>query len=128
MTPAEQIISIVFNTAEKLGVHLMLVGAAARDFWLNHFQVRANVRTTCDVDLACLVSDWNEYRRLIDTLVKNSELQTDARGIRHRLWLADQISVDIVPFGGVENESGTFAWPPDFQEDCKCTRLYCGSH
>ena len=34
--------------------------------------------------------------------------------MRHRLWLADEISVDIVPFGGIESQSGTIAWPPNF--------------
>ena len=58
MSPMERIVSTVFDTAERLGIRLMLVGAAARDFWLNRLEVRANVRTTQDVDLACLVGDW----------------------------------------------------------------------
>ncbi|MGN0866678.1 MAG: hypothetical protein ACI4SG_03250 [Oligosphaeraceae bacterium] len=65
MTPVESIVSSVFGTAERLGIRLMLVGAAARDFWLARFEVRANVRTTQDVDLACLVAEWEEYDRLL---------------------------------------------------------------
>ena len=114
MTPMERIVSVVFGTAEQLGIRLMLVGAAARDFWLKQFDVRANVRTTHDVDLACLVSEWSEYDRLISTLSGKGGLLPDPRGIRHRLWLADEISVDIVPFGGIEDEHGEFAWPPEF--------------
>ena len=101
MTPMERIVSAVFGTAEKLGIRLMLVGAAARDFWLACFDVRANVRTTHDVDLACLVAEWDGYDRLISTLTAEGGLLPDPRGVRHRLWLADEISVDIVPFGGV---------------------------
>ena len=114
MAPMERIVSVVFGTAEQLGIRLMLVGAAARDFWLKQFDVRANVRTTHDVDLACLVSEWSEYDRLISTLSGKGGLLPDPRGIRHRLWLADEISVDIVPFGGIEDEHGEFAWPPEF--------------
>ncbi len=115
MTSMEKIVSIVFKTAERLGVQLMLVGAAARDFWLNHFEVRTNVRSTCDVDLACWVAGWDEYNQLISELLDNGGLLPDSRGIPHRLWLSNEISVDIVPFGGVENERGEFAWPPDFE-------------
>ncbi len=61
MTPKERIVSSVFGTAERLGIRLMLVGAGARDFWLARFAVRANVRATQDVDLACLVADWDIF-------------------------------------------------------------------
>jgi len=115
MTPMEKIVSIVFDTAERLGIRLMLVGAAARDFWLNRFEIRANIRTTHDVDLACLVGDWDGYNHFIQALMSEGGLLPDPRGIRHRLWLANEISVDIVPFGGVENERGEFAWPPEFE-------------
>ncbi|MGN0880458.1 MAG: hypothetical protein ACI4WT_13545 [Oligosphaeraceae bacterium] len=111
----EKIVSAVFDTAERLGIRLMLVGAEARNFWLEHFDVRANVRTTHDVDLACLVAAWEGYDRLLSTLTNEGGLLPDPRGIRHRLWLADEISVDIVPFGGVEDECGEFAWPPKFE-------------
>jgi len=115
MTSAEKIISVVFETAERLGIRLMLVGAAARDFWLKRFDVKANIRTTQDVDLACLVGEWDEYNRLILALANEGGLLPDSQGIRHRLWLADEISVDIVPFGGVEDAHGVFAWPPEFE-------------
>jgi len=36
MSPAEEIIAIVFNAADAIGIPLMLVGAAARDFWLKY--------------------------------------------------------------------------------------------
>ena len=114
MLPLERIVSIVFGTAAQLGIQLMLVGAVARDFWLKQFDVRANIRTTHDVDIACLVREWDEYTRLISTLSGEGGLLPDSRGIRHRLWLDDEISVDIIPFGGIENEHGEFAWPPEF--------------
>jgi len=115
MTPAEKIVSVVFGTAEDLGIRLMLIGAAARDFWLDRSEIKISVRTTCDVDLVCRVAEWKEYDRLFAALREQGELQPAPRGIRHRLWLADEICVDIVPFGGVEDERGVFAWPPDFE-------------
>lgn len=113
MSPAEKIISIVFKAADAIGIHLMLVGAAARDFWLKYFDLRANVRNTGDVDLACWVSNWEDYQRLMALLLQEYRLMQDPR-ISHRLWLADEISVDIVPFGNIENQSGEIAWPPNF--------------
>ena len=116
MTPMEKIVSAVSRTADRLGIRLMLVGAAARDFWLARFNVRANVRTTRDVDLACLVAAWDGDDRLLLTLTAEGGLRPDPYGVRHRLWLGDEIYVDIVPFGGVEDEHGEFAWPPAFEK------------
>ena len=113
MTPAEKIIGIVFQAAEELGLPLMLVGAACRDFWLKRFEVRVNVRATVDVDLACWVSSWDDYQALQRSLVQKYRLRRDLRRT-HRLWLAEEISVDIVPFGGIESDEGEIAWPPDF--------------
>ena len=85
MTSMEKIVSIVFCTADRLGIQLMLVGAEARDFWLKQFSVKANIRTTHDVDLACLVGDWDKYANLFSALISVGGLQPDTRGIRHRL-------------------------------------------
>lgn len=115
MTSGEQIISIVGHAAQSLEIHLMLVGAAARDFWINRFAVPTiNVRTTQDVDLACWVASWQEYTQLMELLVSKYGLFQDTSK-KHRLWFRDEISVDIVPFGGLEAPFGEIAWPPNYE-------------
>ena len=113
MNMAEEILSIIANTVQKLNGHLMLVGAYSRDYWIKERGVCGHARATMDVDLACRVSSWDEYNRIVESLVLEGGLRQDAR-IRHRLWLRNDIYADFVPFGGVEDDNGEFSWPPDF--------------
>lgn len=113
MNAAEEILAIITDTVNKLDGQLMLVGAYARDYWIKERRVIGNARVTMDVDLACRVFSWEEYNRIVDGLKREGGLRQDAK-IRHRLWLRDEIYADFVPFGGIEDENGDFAWPPDF--------------
>ena len=95
----------------------MLVGAGARDFWINRFcSFHGNQCSyTQDVDIACWVASWQEYKQLMELLVSKNGLFPDTSK-KHRLWLRDEISeVDIVPFGGLENAFGEIAWPPNYE-------------
>ncbi len=113
MTPAEEILAIIANTVHLLKGHLMLVGAYSRDYWIKERRVIGNARVTMDVDLACRVFSWDEFNQIINGLKNKGGLRQDTI-IRHRLWLRDEIYADIVPFGGIEDGNGDFAWPPDF--------------
>lgn len=113
MNAAEEILAIIADTVNKLDGQLMLVGAYARDYWIKERGVVGNARMTMDVDLACRVFSWEEYNRIVDRLKREGGLRQDA-SIRHRLWLRDEIYADFVPFGGIEDGNGDFAWPPDF--------------
>lgn len=113
MNAAEEILAIIADTVNKLDGQLMLVGAYARDYWIKERGVVGNARMTMDVDLACRVFSWEEYNRIVDGLKREGGLRQDA-SIRHRLWLRDEIYADFVPFGGIEDGNGDFAWPPDF--------------
>ena len=113
MNAAEEILSIIADTVNKLDGQLMLVGAYARDYWIKERRVIGNARVTMDVALACRVFSWEEYNRIVDDLKREGGLRQDAN-IRHRLWLRDEIYADFVPFGGIEDGNGDFAWPPGF--------------
>ena len=84
MTPAEEILIIIANTVKKLNGQLMLVGAYSRDYWIKERGICGHARATMDVDLACRVSSWDEYNRIVDSLVMCGGLRQDSR-IRHRL-------------------------------------------
>jgi predicted nucleotidyltransferase len=113
MTPAEEILAIVANAVQSLHGRLMLVGAYSRDYWMQALKVHGAARMTLDVDLACRVSTWTEFQRIMDSLKTEQKLRQDAR-LKHRLWLRDEIYVDLIPFGGIEDANGEYAWPPDF--------------
>lgn len=56
-----------------------------------------------------------EFNRIIEYLKTEKGLQADAK-IKHRLWLRDEIYADFIPFGGIEDEKGEYAWAPDFED------------
>ena len=115
MTLEEQVISLIGQAAQSLNIHLMLVGAGARDFWIRKFDIdRTKVRTTQDVDLACWVATWQEYKHLMELLTSKYDLVQDTSK-KHRLWLKNEMSVDIIPFGGLEDAQGKITWPPNHE-------------
>ena len=113
MTAADEILVIIANAVQSLGGQFMLVGAYARDYWIKECGVRGYARVTMDVDLACRVSSWDEYTRIMGALLERGGLHQDDK-IQHRIWLRDEIYADFVPFGGIEDANGEFQWPPDF--------------
>ena len=113
MTLKEEILTVISEAAMELDAHLMLVGAYSRDYWIRKCGVCGNARKTMDVDLACWVSSWEEFNQIMIILTSRHGLRQDGR-IKHRLWLRNEIYADLIPFGGIEDANGEFAWPPNF--------------
>ena len=113
MTPSEEILSIIAEAVKSLNGHLMLVGAYSRDYWIQAMKVYGTARMTVDVDIACRVSTWAEFQQIMDFLKTENRLRQDTK-VKHRLWLRDEIYADLIPFGGIEDANGEYAWPPDF--------------
>ncbi len=92
---------------------LVLVGAAARDVLLVHAHGAQPQRATEDTDLALAVPDWDTFLRAREALVASGAFKAD--GPPHRVWFGDQ-RIDIIPFGGVERDDRSIAWPPEGAE------------
>ncbi len=109
------------QVAATQAVPFFVVGAAARDMVLEHgFGVRSP-RATTDVDLAIAVGHWRAYQQFFSAMASAGILKPVA-GIAHKYELADSsLTVDIVPFGGVEKPAGTIAWPPAFDTEMTVT-------
>jgi predicted nucleotidyltransferase len=118
----------LFRTVDKLiqqlAIPYVVIGATARDIVL-HYGYGAGVeRATQDVDFAIEVATWAAFDALKQKLVETGfELTRE----QHRLTSPSGAVVDIVPFGEVEGEQGSIAWPPKgdvvmsvlgFQEAC----------
>ena len=112
MNIQQELIEIVASAAERLGIDIMLIGAFARDYWSGKFDLQGNTRTTYDVDFSCQVVAWDEFEKLFELLKSGYGLQPDAKK-NHSLWLRDEISLDLVPCGGIADSSGMISWPPD---------------
>lgn len=122
MNAQDELITLVVRAADELGIDIMLIGAWARDYWAEHFEMQGNIRTTFDIDFACQLAVWNDFDRLRRYLRDRCGLREDARKI-HSLWLRDEVSMDIVPCGRIADENGMIAWPPD-HENTLCVLGY----
>jgi len=102
-------LGIVDEVAKKIGTPYLVVGATARDM-LMHFGYGAAVqRATADLDFAIQLPDWETYASITDRLVvfgfKRSKQQ-------QRLFGPGAMPIDLVPFGGVADDSSNIRWPP----------------
>jgi predicted nucleotidyltransferase len=101
-----------FNAiAVPAGIQAIIVGAFARDLLLR-FQYGINtLRSTEDVDLALVCENWNAYEHLRSKLLESNNFAPRGEA-KHRLRHRSDISVDVVPFGGLETPDRQIEWPP----------------
>jgi predicted nucleotidyltransferase len=78
----------------------LVMGAGARDLLLVQAHGVDPHRATEDTDLALAVPSWDAFLGVREGL---------------RLWFGEQ-RLDIVPFGGVERDDRSIAWPPEGAE------------
>lgn len=90
---------------------LLLVGATARDVLLSYAHGIPVERATLDIDFAVAVADWEDYLELRNILLAGGVFIEDPR-VLHRLLLPPHTKLDLIPFGGVERDDRTIAWPP----------------
>jgi predicted nucleotidyltransferase len=116
MDHLNRIIEFVSEAALHKNIDFLLIGAYARDIFLKGTSIIATPRMTYDIDVACQVKNWKEYNSLIKILIEDYGFRP-AKGHKQRLLSEDDIPLDIVPFGEIENQNGEIAWPPDFDEN-----------
>lgn len=93
--------------AEDVADRSLIIGATARDLILHHAHQLPITRGTVDLDIAVSVRSWDAFRRLERRLRDGGARRDD--GTVHRFYV-DDYKVDIVPFGGVEQQ-GMIVWP-----------------
>lgn len=91
---------------------VLLVGAMARDLLLYHAHGIRVVRATSDVDLALTVADWEEFGKLRSALLSSGSFEPHHK-VSHKVFHRGRLEIDLIPFGGVERDDGTIAWPPE---------------
>lgn len=100
---------------EKYGQPLYVVGATARDTALKLLGAEKAKRGTKDLDVAIAIDKWDTYNDIAKTLLENN-FTKDPQRKQKFYYLGENgdmdYDVDIVPFGGVE-EDEIVSWPPD---------------
>ena len=113
--PAEQvnIIRHVVRAAETHQLRIFIVGAQARDLMLQYVYELPVHRATNDIDFVVIVESWDEFTKLRDDLIVDKKFQPH-RTMTQRLVHENELLIDLVPFGGLEEVRGQISWPPDF--------------
>jgi len=111
------ILSEIQAVAGALGCAYLLVGATARDMLMTHVFGLESRRATHDVDFAIALDDWARFDTLKAALVATDSFAPAADRV-HLLHYrpaeyGHAFPVDLIPFGGVEQEAHRIAWPPD---------------
>jgi predicted nucleotidyltransferase len=92
-------------------VEWLVVGALARDLHLSYAHGIRVDRVTTDTDLALTIATWAEFAHVRHALLASGNFVADRR-IEHKLFHRSGRALDVVPFGDIEDRSGSIAWPP----------------
>lgn len=111
------IVSEMKKAVAELGVEVFLVGAAARIILLEHVYNQNIGRATRDIDFAFAVEDWDQFALIKKRLLSNHQFG-EVKNVAHRLRYTQkesniQFEVDLIPFGGIEDDNSVIAWPPE---------------
>lgn len=98
--------------AATQGAPWFLTGATARDLLFQHGYGIQTGRQTQDVDFAVMVGSWEIFQAMRARLIASHDF-TEVKGLLHRLNFSGGIVVDLMPFGAIERQDRTIAWPPD---------------
>lgn len=99
----DRVVAELLSNSTTEADSIMVIGAHCRDLLHVAFGRTDLLRSTNDVDIALAVNGYPEYRRITSALPRSG-----ATGVRYAI--AD-ISVDVVPFGDIEDPAGTTPLP-----------------
>jgi predicted nucleotidyltransferase len=99
-----------------LGIRYLVVGAMARDLVLEYGFDAGIERGTRDVDFGIQVNFWDDFQILKSTLLsqgfREDEKSGEQRLIGPDAWDLSLDSLDLIPFGGVQDKNANIFWPP----------------
>ncbi len=105
------VVADVEAAATTLGIRPLIVGAFARDLHLHYGHGIETQRETEDLDFALAVPNWAAFNALQKRLIASGAFSVSATAA-HRLRHRNDLPIDLVPFGSVETQERTIAWPP----------------
>lgn len=111
------VIREVKNAVTDLGLDAFLVGATARIILLENVFGLHTGRATRDIDFAFAVENWDQFQAIKDRLTSTSVFVEAGRVAQRLIYKPasgnHKFVVDLIPFGGLESNKNTIAWPPD---------------
>lgn len=84
----------------EFGIDYYIIGAFARDLWLEDNKYLPDRRATLDLDLAIYIAEWKQYDSLKEYLHTVHGFEPDKEP--YRLNSPEGLTLDLIPFGKVE--------------------------
>lgn len=100
--PMKKTFEALEKSFEEFSIDYYLIGAFARDMWLNHIDILPDRRTTRDIDFSLFINHYNDFKLLKQHLHDFYGFQLEDEP--YRITSPDQIIVDLLPYGGIEEE------------------------
>jgi predicted nucleotidyltransferase len=100
----KEVLNALERGLKKFNIDCYLVGAVSRDIWMSGINQIAPRRATGDIDFAVFINQKGMYEQLKEWLV-NKEGFHPRRDNSFVLIYKDGTELDLLPFGGVENEN-----------------------
>lgn len=88
---------------KKFNIDFYLIGAFARDMWMDHLDDLPERRTTRDVDFSIHINKLEDFNTLKNYLQDEEGFSKDDEP--YRLYAKDGMTVDLIPFGGIEENN-----------------------
>ena len=110
-----EIMRRVDEVARSLKLRYFVAGALARVILLEHVHGQRPGPATREIDFAVTVKDWPTFQSLKNGLIDTGEFEI-APGAEHRLIYGlspHRPWIDLVTFGGIEQDGRMIVWPPD---------------
>jgi predicted nucleotidyltransferase len=104
------VLDAVERVFTDIGIDFYLIGATARDVWINHISFR-NKRTTRDIDFCVYVKDLSQYKEAQRRLIEKEGFTRD-KSEPYRMYAPDGHMIDLIPFGGIEQHDSVFLDDP----------------
>lgn len=105
-TGLDRVLPALTRGLQHLSLDFFLVGAVARDLWLDTALDAAPRRRTMDVDLAVLIRHEDEYEQLLAWLVAHEQFHAPASSAFCLIHEPTGVQVDLMPFGGLADAEG----------------------
>jgi predicted nucleotidyltransferase len=105
-----EVLASFSDAAISVNAPWLIIGATARILLLERIYGWPSGLGTQDIDFAVQIGDWEHYRQLCESIMKNDVFEAERKPAK-RFRSKENMVFDLVPYGGVENERKQVFWP-----------------
>jgi predicted nucleotidyltransferase len=114
-----EVLRQIDGVARELSLPFFVAGAMARDILLTNVFGIQTTRATRDIDLAVALESWQQFNAFKERVAATGRFVIDDRAMQRIYYTGGNegsaYPVDLLPFGGVQQDDFIIAWPPDMK-------------